>query len=284
LYRTSYRKEGRLDMMFNPSTGGAVLSGETGAGLQAHETNGVHASKNCESCGHAELPADSAFCPFCGARLAPARVPGGDAIEVPTAFATVSGALITPSEPSWPTPEDVSPYTTRPDGGSAPAPAVAAQTSADETARPALAGFWRRLGARALDGVIVAALGTIPAVAIYLAVYEAVYPDYGATDEDFRNADAAGTWAAIGFYTVLGATYATIGWSRGGTWGMRALGLRMETARFGERPGVARAFTRWLVSVLSWTVLGLGCLAILWDKKRQTWHDAAAGTVVIEER
>jgi uncharacterized RDD family membrane protein YckC len=45
--------------------------------------------------------------------------------------------------------------------------------------------------------------------------------------------------------------------------------------------GYPRAFLRWLVSILSAIVAFLGYLWMIWDPQKQTWHDKAAGSVVV---
>ncbi len=50
---------------------------------------------------------------------------------------------------------------------------------------------------------------------------------------------------------------------------------------YGGPIGNGRGFIRNLVRVLSWFVFGLGYLWMLWDREKQTWHDKAAGTVVV---
>lgn len=48
--------------------------------------------------------------------------------------------------------------------------------------------------------------------------------------------------------------------------------------------GLLRLAVRYLASGLSALPLGLGFLWIVWDKRKQGWHDKLAGTVVIYRR
>lgn len=57
-----------------------------------------------------------------------------------------------------------------------------------------------------------------------------------------------------------------------------AIALPDGRASFWRRCG---AFLRWLVSIPSFFVLFLGYLWMLWDGEKQSWHDKAAGSVVI---
>lgn len=70
--------------------------------------------------------------------------------------------------------------------------------------------------------------------------------------------------------------------AEGGSLGHRLLGLRV-TRLDGTRPGVVRAIIRILVTPLSWLPLGLGLLWMLDQRERRTWHDLAAGTLVVRE-
>jgi len=67
-------------------------------------------------------------------------------------------------------------------------------------------------------------------------------------------------------------------WSRSGcTLGMQSWGLRVETPD-GQIPTFKAASIRFVTSILSWAVLGLGFLWQLWDKEGLTWHDRLSGT------
>ena len=66
--------------------------------------------------------------------------------------------------------------------------------------------------------------------------------------------------------------------------GQRAGALRVADVRTGRPIGGWRAFERHLAKLLSLIPLGLGFLWMLWDPRRQTWHDKIAGTVVVRHR
>lgn len=70
----------------------------------------------------------------------------------------------------------------------------------------------------------------------------------------------------------------------GGTLGQRLAGLRVVRTDGGPVP-VAHAFMREVVRLFgSLPPLGLGALWMLDQPERRTWHDLAAGTVVVRER
>ena len=71
--------------------------------------------------------------------------------------------------------------------------------------------------------------------------------------------------------------------SLGGTLGKRAVGIRVVHEKTYDAPGLGSGFVRTLVSIISALPLGLGYLWAAWDTKGQTWHDKAAGTLVVRK-
>jgi len=70
-------------------------------------------------------------------------------------------------------------------------------------------------------------------------------------------------------------------WRYGGlTVGMRAWKLRLVSSD-GGKISWSRCLLRFLVGLVSLAVFGLGFLWALADKNKRTWHDLAAGTVLI---
>jgi uncharacterized RDD family membrane protein YckC len=67
----------------------------------------------------------------------------------------------------------------------------------------------------------------------------------------------------------------------GQTPGDAALGIKVLDIETREVIGYQRAFVRALVAIVSYLVVFLGFLWMLWDPRRQTWHDKAAGTVPV---
>jgi uncharacterized RDD family membrane protein YckC len=120
------------------------------------------------------------------------------------------------------------------------------------------AGFWRRFAGLIIDGIL---LGIVE------LVLRAIL----------------GVGAGTGLYAVVSIVYFTvmIGSARGQTVGQMALGIRVIDFNSGGPIGYGRAFVRWLVSIVSWIVIFLGYLWMLWDKEKQCWHDKAANDVVV---
>lgn len=119
------------------------------------------------------------------------------------------------------------------------------------------AGFWRRLGAVIIDGVI---LGVV------FAVLVAVLKGAG---------DALGLLLTIAYFTYFE------GGPSGQTIGKRALGIRVVSFDTGGPIGYGRGFIRWIGRYVSAVVIYIGYLWMLWDKERQCWHDKFASDVVV---
>jgi uncharacterized RDD family membrane protein YckC len=69
---------------------------------------------------------------------------------------------------------------------------------------------------------------------------------------------------------------------RGGSPFRRGISVLIVDQNTYQPIGPWRAFVRILVANFSLLVFGLGFLWMLWDPKSQTWHDKAAGTVVVK--
>lgn len=144
------------------------------------------------------------------------------------------------------------------------------------------ASFGRRLAAAALD-VLLFSLGSVLAFAPLLAALGA---------ERFLLAPEAipppsRTMAAIaggsGALWVLYAWYYLIhGWARrGGSPGLRLLGLRLVDWRQRIPIGYARAFLRLAALFVTALSLGLGFLTVPFRRDRKALHDILAGTLVV---
>ena len=115
--------------------------------------------------------------------------------------------------------------------------------------------FWLRLGGFIIDLILV-------------GVVSGVLSLVGGDTAGFL-----GLAVGIGYYVGLNA--------HGGTLGKRAVGLRLENEKTGEDIGYGPALVRYVVAIASAIVLFLGYLWVIWDDKKQTWHDKAAGSVVV---
>ena len=119
-------------------------------------------------------------------------------------------------------------------------------------------GFWRRLGGSFIDGLVLTVVSVILALAI-------------------------GTFGRL-LGIAIDAGYFTYFHGRTGqTPGNAALGIRVVDIRDrpGQPVGYGRAAVRWLMSIVSTLAFFLGYFWMLWDPKKQTWHDKAAASLPI---
>ena len=122
------------------------------------------------------------------------------------------------------------------------------------------AGWWRRFFAALVDGILLSIVQAILRVLI-------------------------GKTSGIGLGLLIDSAYFTyFHGSTGQTPGNAALSIKVVDLRDGTgRPiGYARAFVRWLGSILSAIPLFLGYFWMLWDSEKQTWHDKMAGSAVVD--
>ena len=116
------------------------------------------------------------------------------------------------------------------------------------------AGFWRRFAGAFIDGLIV---GVIPSMVFR----------YG-------NANMINFLIALGYFVWMLGTY-------GQTVGMMVLKIKV-IKESGSKISFADAALRYFASILSGIVLLLGYFWMIWDSKKQTWHDHIAKTVVVK--
>lgn len=67
-----------------------------------------------------------------------------------------------------------------------------------------------------------------------------------------------------------------------GSFGKYLVGIKVID-EYGERLTIQRSFIRNSTKIISQAVLSLGFVWILFDKKRQGWHDKIAKTLVVED-
>jgi uncharacterized RDD family membrane protein YckC len=133
----------------------------------------------------------------------------------------------------------------------------------------ARAGFWRRFAAAFLDGLILSVAVTVAYVVLGI---------------DRSDPLRVFVFGGRGGSLLISIAYFTYFHGRTGqTPGDAALSIRVVDLRDGTGGpiGYGRAFVRWLVSLVSGLLFLLGYLWMLWDSQRQTWHDKAAGSVVV---
>jgi uncharacterized RDD family membrane protein YckC len=82
---------------------------------------------------------------------------------------------------------------------------------------------------------------------------------------------------------IIGIVYKPLMWSRSGqTVGYKVMRLKVVRAQDGGPLSGGQAVGRLFGYIVSGFLFSLGFIWILFDEKRQGWHDKLAGTVVIE--
>jgi uncharacterized RDD family membrane protein YckC len=142
--------------------------------------------------------------------------------------------------------------------GQAPAVPASEMQSASGPSGPR-AGFWRRFAAYFLDGLVL----VVPSIIVVVILGNTAI------------ANLITTLIALAYFVYFE------GGPTGQTLGKKALGIRVLDLRAGGPIGYGRAVLRFIVRYISAIVFLLGYLWMLWDREKQTWHDKAAGSVVV---
>jgi uncharacterized RDD family membrane protein YckC len=124
------------------------------------------------------------------------------------------------------------------------------------------AGFWKRVGASLLDGVII---GLPSGIFLYIL---------------FGDNEAATNLVSF----IVGILYKTLMESsaKQATVGKMIVGIKVTDLN-GQRISFGRAIGRYFASILSSLTLGIGYLLAGWTEKKQTLHDMVAGTLVVDK-
>lgn len=131
------------------------------------------------------------------------------------------------------------------------------------------AGFWIRLAAAVIDGIIILAF-TIPLT----------YLVYG--DETFSQTQFVLGPADILINYVLPMVAVIAFWqSKSATPGKLMLRLRIVDVHTRGKPSAGQFVGRYFGYILSAIPLLLGYIWVAWDKRKQSWHDKLARTVVV---
>ena len=136
------------------------------------------------------------------------------------------------------------------------------------------AGFWIRLGAYIIDGVI---LGVINLVAsfIFVAIVASAEPG----DTGLLAGLTGGFTVVIFILTIL---YFIGFWAwRGQTPGKMAVGVKIVNTD-GSSISVGKSILRYIGYIVSGIIIYIGFLMIAWDGEKQGLHDKIAGTYVVK--
>jgi uncharacterized RDD family membrane protein YckC len=151
--------------------------------------------------------------------------------------------------------------------------------------RPHYAGWWRRVGASFIDGLI-ATLFFLPGIiALTAGPTETKRCTVLGEPAICRSPTQATITVAVILYVALGVTWFVIYvrmLGRGATWGRKAAGYRILDAQTSQPIGTGRAVARFFAAWLSYLPCYLGFLWPLWDSENRTFHDMIVKTRAIK--
>ena len=133
------------------------------------------------------------------------------------------------------------------------------------------AGFWVRLAATIIDTIILLLVLTPIGLLISPESY------------NFIDTQETVWWYEIS-YQFIWAAIAIFFWMKfAGTPGKRLLKLKVLDAQTGNNITLSQAIIRYIGYFPATFVFCLGLFWVIWDKKKQGWHDKMASTVVVKE-
>ena len=133
-------------------------------------------------------------------------------------------------------------------------------------------GFWPRVGASLLDTILICIV-TFPLVTMYYGSGYWLNEALIAGPVDFLLTWVLPAVAVIFFWMKVQATP-----------GKMAISAKLVDAATGRTPTTGQCIGRYFGYFASMIPFGLGFLWVLFDKRKQGWHDKLAGTVVVRSR
>lgn len=133
-------------------------------------------------------------------------------------------------------------------------------------------GFWIRVVAHLIDSLLV--------LIIILPLLISIYgPEY-LRSEKFLHGPAD-----LLLSYVFPAIAVLLFWSaRQATPGKMAFKVKIVDANHGGKPSMLQYVVRLMGYIVSILPVGLGLLWVVWDRRKQAWHDKLASTVVVRPR
>ncbi|HAI68321.1 MAG TPA: RDD family protein [Gammaproteobacteria bacterium] len=150
-------------------------------------------------------------------------------------------------------------------------PPTAEIYSFDEQPELKYVGFWARTLATLIDTVILLLITLPPLIGIYGMVY---------LESD---ALVQGPAHFLISYVFPAITIIMFWKYKQATPGKMAISAIIVDANTGEKPSIKQLLGRYFAYIISMLPLGLGCIWVAFDKRKQGWHDKLAGTVVISK-
>ena len=153
--------------------------------------------------------------------------------------------------------------------------------------QPTYAGFWIRLVARLIDGLILGVpFGIV--FAVFAIAGGAFANNTSSSSQDSQNATAAAVFGGGFLLLYVLALVVQIGYwiyfwgTSGSTLGMRLLHLKVVDADTAGPIGYARATVRFLMSLVNGWACYIGWIWVAFDPRKQGWHDKVANSVVLQ--
>lgn len=134
-------------------------------------------------------------------------------------------------------------------------------------------GFGLRLAALLLDGLLLGFLTMllILTLGIVFGFLQAYAPDRSMAVDRL----------SVGITILFSVAYYVTAWAKSGqTIGKSVLGIKVVGAD-GKPPSGGKALLRYFGYLVSGLVFALGFVWVVFDRKRQGWHDKIAGTYVV---
>ena len=133
------------------------------------------------------------------------------------------------------------------------------------------AGSWVRAGATLIDGVLLGII-TLP---VLISIYGWDYLDFEKGGLVAGSGDFVLSWVFPAIVTV-------VFWiTKQATPGKMAFATRVVDASSGRTPSPSQFVGRYFAYVISTLPLGLGFVWVAFDRRKQSWHDKLAWTVVV---
>lgn len=151
------------------------------------------------------------------------------------------------------------------------------------------AGFWIRFAAALVDAVILAIPFAI--LGLLTGAYDTTTTDAFGNNTESRSfrlgygfTPGAAWWFNL-LNTLVGIAYygGLEGGPSGQTVGKRLVGIQVVAASTGQAGiGLGRGIGRYFARIVSGLPCLLGYFWMLWDGKKQTWHDKLVGSYVVK--
>jgi uncharacterized RDD family membrane protein YckC len=146
-------------------------------------------------------------------------------------------------------------------------------------------GFWRRAAAYGIDKIILHVISIILLLSGMLAIglgFPAYHHGHG---RGFFDGIPDGRFIVFYYAMTVFVNMIYFTWFHGATGqtpGKILLNLRVVQT-MGDPMTFGVAFLRWVGCIISAAGICMGFIWVIFDRKKQGWHDKIAGTVVIRE-